>query len=193
MTALQQALGEEVVFSAADLAPRFANDWSGQEPEIGKGVVRPRSTEEVATAMRICHEHSQGVVPQGGMTGVSGASRPNAGDVCLSLDRLNGIEEIDKAMSTMTVWAGTPLQLVQEAASQAGFSYPLDLGARGSCAIGGNIGTNAGGNRVIRYGMTRDMVLGLEGRSVRWDRGHQPEQASQEQCRLRPQAALYRQ
>src|SRR6185295_10928865 len=102
------------------------------------------------------------VVPQGGMTGLCGGARPEPNWVAISLERMVGIEEIDSASATMTVRAGTPLETVQRAADDAGFFFPLDLGARGSCAIGGNLSTNAGGNRVIRYGMTRDLVLGLE-------------------------------
>ena len=102
------------------------------------------------------------MVPQGGLTGLCGGARAGDGEIALSLERMVGIEEIDPATATMTVLAGTPLERVQQAADAAGFLCPLDLGARGSCAIGGNIATNAGGNRVIRYGMTREMVLGLE-------------------------------
>ena len=89
-------------------------------------------------------------------------ARPIAGGIALSLERLVGIEEIDTASSTMTVFAGTPLETIQRAADDAGLYCALDLGARGSCAIGGNVSTNAGGNRVLRYGMAREMVLGLE-------------------------------
>ena len=102
------------------------------------------------------------MVPQGGLTGLCGGARPEAGCVVLSMERMVGVQEIDPASSTMTVWAGTPLEAVQRAARDAGFYFALDLGARGSCAIGGNLSTNAGGNRVIRYGMTRELVLGIE-------------------------------
>ena len=112
--------------------------------------------------MRLCHEHGQAVVPQGGLTGLCGGARAIDGAVALSLERLVGIDEIDPSSATITVRAGTPLQAVQQAADDAGFFFPLDLGARGSCAIGGNLSTNAGGNRVIRYGMARESVLGLE-------------------------------
>ena len=112
--------------------------------------------------MRICHRHGVAVVPQGGLTGLCGGARAAPDQIALSLERLVGVEEIDAASATMTVRAGTPLEAVQQAADAAGFFCPLDLGARGSCAIGGNLSTNAGGNRVIRYGMARDMVLGLE-------------------------------
>lgn len=125
-------------------------------------VVRPASPQELAEAVRICARNGVPMVPQGGLTGLCGGAHPIAGAVVISLERLSGIDEIDPAAATMTVRAGTPLEVIQKAADEAGFLIPLDLGARGSCQIGGNIGTNAGGNRVIRYGMTREMILGLE-------------------------------
>jgi len=91
-----------------------------------------------------------------------GGGNPRDGELAISLERLSGIEELDTASMTMTVKAGTPLQVIQEAAANAGFVFPLDLGARGTCNIGGNISTNAGGNQVLRFGMTRNLVLGLE-------------------------------
>ncbi|MET0345664.1 MAG: FAD-binding oxidoreductase, partial [Casimicrobiaceae bacterium] len=109
-----------------------------------------------------CREHGQAVVPQGVVPGLWGGARAVDGAVALSLERLTGIDEIDPSSSTITVRAGTPLQVVQQAVDAAGFFFPLDLGARGSCAIGGNLSTNAGGNRVIRYGMARESVLGVE-------------------------------
>jgi FAD/FMN-containing dehydrogenase len=160
--ALRRALGEACATTDRELLERHARDWSVVPPRPPLAVVRPRSTAEVATALKLCHAHGQPVVTQGGRTGVSGGAVPGEGDVALSLDRLSGIEAIDQAAATMTVKAGTALEVVQNAAREAGFFCPLDLGARGSCAIGGNIATNAGGNRVVRYGMTRAMVLGLE-------------------------------
>jgi FAD/FMN-containing dehydrogenase len=112
--------------------------------------------------MRLCYGHGVPVVPQGGLTGLAGGARPIAGSVVISLERFTGIEEIDPDASTMTVRAGTPLESVQRAADEAGFIFALDLGSRGSCTVGGNLGTNAGGNRVLRYGMMRELVLGLE-------------------------------
>ncbi len=160
--ALEAALGDGVVTRDAASLDRHGHDWSIVAPARPRALLRPRSTAEVATALRICHAHGQSVVPQGGRTGVSGGAVPRTGDIALALDRLAGVEAIDAAAATMTVRAGTPLESVQAAAREAGFLCPLDLGARGTCAIGGNIATNAGGNRVIRYGMTRQMVLGLE-------------------------------
>jgi FAD/FMN-containing dehydrogenase len=96
------------------------------------------------------------------MTGLVSAGTPVNGEVALSLQRMNRIEDFDDASALMTVQAGTPLQAVQEAADKMEMFFPLDIGSRGSCTIGGNLSTNAGGNRVIRYGMARDLVLGLE-------------------------------
>nr|WP_246748648.1 FAD-binding oxidoreductase [Rhizobium setariae] len=125
-------------------------------------VIRPTTVQQVATALRICNAHGQAVVPQGGMTGLAGGANPRSGDVVISLDRLAGIEDIDAAAGTMTAFAGTVLEVAQKAAEEAGFLLPIDLGARGSCQIGGNLSTNAGGIRVITHGVTRDNVLGLE-------------------------------
>ncbi|MDF1587107.1 FAD-binding oxidoreductase [Marinimicrococcus flavescens] len=161
VTALTQALGKEIVCAGDDVPARNRRDWTAPEV-LPLALVRPRTTEQVATAMRLCHEHGTPVVPQGGLTGLCGGGRPVEGGIALSLERMTGVEEIDPATASMTVRSGTPLEAVQKAADEAGFLCPLDLGARGSCAIGGNLSTNAGGNRVIRYGMTREMVLGLE-------------------------------
>jgi len=159
---LEAALGAAAVLSGSDIPARNLQDWSTLGPVQPLAVVRPADPQGVATAMAIASRHGIAVVPQGGLTGLAGGSRPITGAIALSLERLVGIEEIDPASATMTVRAGTTLEAIQQAADDAGFFFALDLGARGSCAIGGNIGTNAGGNRVIRYGMTRDMVLGLE-------------------------------
>ena len=125
-------------------------------------LVRPKSTEEVAQILRICHQAGQPIVPHGGLTGLVDATQSNQQELALSLEHMNTIEEIDVQSRTMTVQAGVPLQTVQEKADEAGMLFPLDLGARGTATIGGNVSTNAGGNRVIRYGMMRDQVLGLE-------------------------------
>jgi FAD/FMN-containing dehydrogenase len=101
-------------------------------------------------------------VPQGGLTGLAGGACLRGGELVISLERMNRVESIDTVSATLTVQAGTPLQVIQEAAADAGLFFPLDLGARGSCTIGGNLATNAGGNRVVKYGMARDQVLGIE-------------------------------
>ena len=116
----------------------------------------------MAQVLKICNRFERPVVTQGGLTGVVDGARAESGDVILSMERMNRIEEIDPLGATMIVQAGTPLQVVQEQAAEHGLMFPLDLGARGTATIGGNAATNAGGNRVIRYGMVRSMILGLE-------------------------------
>lgn len=129
---------------------------------IPVGVAYPRTTAEVSAVLRICSAYGQPIVVQGGLTGLTAATRPFNGELILSLERMRDIEEIDPVAATMTLQAGVPLQFAQENAAAAGMSFPIDMGSRGSCLIGGSIATNAGGNRVLRYGMTRDSVLGVE-------------------------------
>lgn len=162
LAALQSVLGKNDVLVGDAISDKYLRDWSGECGGMPLAVVRPRSTEAVSQALAVCHAHQCPVVPQGGMTGLAGAAVPFAGAIVISLERMSGVEEVDTASATITVLAGTPLQVAQEAAREAGFLFALDLGARGSCQVGGNIATNAGGNRVIRYGMARDLVLGLE-------------------------------
>ena len=159
---LRDSLGATAVLIGDDVPERNRNDWSMQPPTRPIAVVRPVDAQGVSAALRTCQELRLPVVPQGGLTGLCGGARPEDGWVALSLERMVGVEEIDPDSATLTVKAGTPLEAVQRAAAEAGFFFSLDLGSRGSCAIGGNLGTNAGGNRVIRYGMARELVLGLE-------------------------------
>jgi UDP-N-acetylenolpyruvoylglucosamine reductase len=159
--ALRAALGNKVSVGA-DIPARNHADASGLAPNPPAALVMARSTEDVAAALTICHAHRQPVVTQGGLTGLAGGGQPMAGEVAVSLERMSGIEEVDPASATLTALAGTPLAVVQQAADEAGFLCGIDLGARGTCTIGGNIATNAGGNQVLRYGMTRRNILGLE-------------------------------
>lgn len=158
---LREALGETAVLVGEDVRARPVSRIVQSGCAAG-ALVRPASTEEVALVMRLCHAAGQPVVPRAGMTGLVGGALAGPGEIALSLERMNRIEEVDPVTQTLTVQAGTPLQTIQEAAEAQGMLFPLDLGARGSATIGGNIATNAGGNKVLRYGMTRDMVLGLE-------------------------------
>lgn len=158
---LIEQLGATVV-DAAPVDERFFGDWSDAPRAQPLAVVRPRSTDEVATVLRVCHAHGQSVVTQGGLTGLAGGATPRAADVVLNLERMSGVEEIDESAGTVTVRAGTVLSAVHEAVAAHGLELAYDLGARGSCQIGGNLATNAGGNRVLRYGMVREQVLGLE-------------------------------
>lgn len=160
--ALTSLLGADSVLTSTGIEPRYLTDWSRTKGGSPCAVVLPRSTEEVAAVLKLCHAAGQSVVPQGGMTGLAGGAVPSDRDICLSLERMRGIEEIDVSAAAMTVLAGTTLQAAQDAASGAGFELALDLGSRGSCQIGGVLATNAGGIRVIEYGSAREQVLGLE-------------------------------
>ncbi|RZJ02199.1 MAG: FAD-binding oxidoreductase, partial [Rubrivivax sp.] len=146
------------------IEPRRLRDWAvaAAPGTVPLALVLPRTTQQVADALRLCHAARVAVVTQGGLTGLAGGATPVHGCVLLSLERMQAIESIDPLNATLTVQAGALLQTVQQAAQAAGWLFPLDIGARGSCTIGGNVATNAGGNRVLRYGMTRDLVLGLE-------------------------------
>lgn len=162
--ALSAAIGADGVHAGADMQEKHFGDWVVKPPAEVRpvAVVFPRTTEEVSAILKLCHARGVPVVPQGGLTGLAGGGAPVAGCVAMSLSRMRAVEEVDAAAGTMTVQAGVPLQVVQEAADAAGFLFPLDIGSRGSCLIGGNVSTNAGGNRVLRYGMTRELVLGIE-------------------------------
>ena len=161
IAALRSACGDDAVLTGADVSGRAAGIWR-KDSIRAKALLRPRDTQGVSKALAVCHAHGQSVIAHGGLTGLVGSALTSPDDVVISLERMNKIEEINSVDRTMTVQAGVVLQTVQEQADAAGLLYPLDLGGRGSATIGGNISTNAGGNRVIRYGMTRDMVLGLE-------------------------------
>jgi FAD/FMN-containing dehydrogenase len=159
--ALVEALGSKIR-TGPDIPSRNHADASGLQPAVPQALILPQTTEDVSTALRICHKHRQSVVTQGGLTGLAGGAHPQMDEIALSLERMNGVEEIDPASATLTALAGTPLAVVQQAADEAGFLCGIDLGARGTCTIGGNIATNAGGNQVLRYGMARRNTLGLE-------------------------------
>ena len=162
LKALRAQLGADAVATGTAIGARYHADWTGHDRCAPMALVRPRSTAQVATCLRLCHEYAQPVVVQGGLTGLAGGATPRAGELALSLERLKGIESLDVAGATLVAGAGTPLAAIHEAAAAHGLQFALDLAARGSCTIGGNISTNAGGIRVIRYGMAREQVLGLE-------------------------------
>ena len=159
---LRAAFDAATVLTGADIDARYHTDMAGIAVAPPLAVMRPRSTEDVSKFLTICHRARVPVTTQGGMTGLVRATMPEPGEIVLSMERLNAIEEVDTGGGVVITQTGVPLQRLQERVGESGFMFPLDLGARGSCTIGGNISTNAGGNRVIRYGMTRDLVLGLE-------------------------------
>ncbi|PKO77782.1 MAG: hydroxyacid dehydrogenase [Betaproteobacteria bacterium HGW-Betaproteobacteria-15] len=142
----------------------WENDWRQRARGHALAVVRPGTTAEVAAVVKACAAAGASIVPQGGNTGLVVGSVPDDSgtQVVLSLTRMNRVRAIDGANLTMTVDAGCVLQALQEAAEQAGFLFPLSLAAEGSCTIGGNLATNAGGTQVVRYGNARDLCLGLE-------------------------------
>ena len=133
---------------------------------IGKSslLLKPQNTEEVSKILKLCNEHNIKVVPQGGRTGLCGGTIPseNGKEIMLSLERMNNIKELNEENFTITVEAGCILNNIQNIADEKNFLFPLSLASEGSCTIGGNISTNAGGINVLRYGMARDLVLGIE-------------------------------
>ena len=163
LDALRGAVGEAAVLVGADTQP-YARDWRGQYPGVARAVVRPATTAQVSEVMRVCAQHRVAVVPQGGNTGLVGGSTPDASgrEIVLNLGRMNRVRQVDPVDNTMTVDAGVILARVQEEAQRHGRLFPLSLAAEGSATIGGNLATNAGGEQVLRYGNTRDLVLGLE-------------------------------
>ncbi len=159
LTDLRAIVGDDGLLTDARVRERVDANGTAARASV---LVRPRSTEEVSAVLRTCHARSQPVVPQGGLTGLVEGATTREGDLILSLERMSRIERVDVTGRTMRVEAGAILQRVQEEAERHDLMFPLDLGARGSCSIGGNISTNAGGVRVLRYGMMRGLVLGLE-------------------------------
>ncbi|MFY0478226.1 FAD-binding oxidoreductase [Achromobacter marplatensis] len=160
---LQSLLGVPHVLTGADAEP-YVQDWRRRYRGTALAVIRPGSTQEVASAVKLCLHHGVPVVPQGGNTGLCGGATPDESGraVVLSTARLTAVRNLDTANDTITVEAGCILQAVQDAAAAADRLFPLSLAAEGSCTIGGNLATNAGGTQVLRYGNTRDLTLGLE-------------------------------
>ncbi len=154
-------VGREAVIGRGALRERPASYWDSS-PTEARCLVRPDSAEQLSALMRICHENNQAVVVQGGLTGLVEGAVSTADDVIISLERMNRVESIDPWDGIAVVQAGAVLQAVQEQVAEQGFLFPLDFGARGSATMGGAVATNAGGLNVLRYGMMRNLVLGLE-------------------------------
>jgi FAD/FMN-containing dehydrogenase len=161
---LQAIVGNAAVITEPNDVEPYATDW--RKRYFGKplAVVKPASTQEVAAVMKLCAQTRTAVVPQGGNTGLCGGATPDAGggQIVLKLARMNRVRAVDPVNNTITVEAGCVLANLQQAAAEAGRLFPLSLAAEGSCEIGGNLSTNAGGTAVLRYGNARDLVLGLE-------------------------------
>jgi FAD/FMN-containing dehydrogenase len=160
---LRDTLGSAHVLTDGDLTA-YEQDWRKRVRGQALAVVRPGTTHEVAAVVKACAQAGVSIVPQGGNTGLVVGSIPDASgtQVLLSLQRMNAVRTVDSDNLTITVEAGCVLQNLQQAAEKAGFLFPLSLGSEGSCTIGGNLSTNAGGTQVVRYGNTRELCLGLE-------------------------------
>ena len=156
------SLGVDHVFTGASDLEAYGRDWTRTALPKPSVVVRPGTTAEVSAIVKYCYERRLPIVPSGGRTGLAGAAVAANGEVVLTLERMNKIESIDPIGLTIKVEAGVTTQGVQEAAREAGLFFPLDLAAKGSCHIGGNIATNAGGVKFIRFGGMREQVLGIE-------------------------------
>ena len=161
---LEAAVGAAQVLTSSDDIASYVTDWRGRFHGRAFAVVRPQTTAEVAAVVCACGDAGTPIVPQGGNTGQCGGATPDhsGNAVVLSLARMNRVRAIDTDNATLTVEAGVTLAAVQQAAADAGMLFPLSLAAEGSCTIGGNLSTNAGGTAVLRYGNARDLVLGVE-------------------------------
>ncbi|MES5815379.1 FAD-binding oxidoreductase [Pseudoxanthomonas sp. Soil82] len=158
---LQQSLPDlRLKTDAADLE-HYGRDWTRRWTPAPLAIALPATVDEVQAVVRWANRHGVAVVPSGGRTGLSGGAVAANGELVLSLERMNKVLDFDAVDRTLTVQAGMALEAVQNAAREHGLVYPVDFGARGSCSIGGNIATNAGGIRVIRYGNTREWIAGL--------------------------------
>ena len=158
---LQDISGDSSLITGSSVKERKAGIWI-DEPIGASAIVRPKNTKEISQILALCNESKVEVVTHGGLTGLSQGAIANKNQLALSTELMTDIEEIDLYGRTMTTQSGVKLQTIQEVSEQNNMFFPLDLGARGSCSIGGNASTNAGGNKVIRYGMTRELILGLE-------------------------------
>ena len=164
INALHAIVGDAGLKTGDSDTATFLTDWHGQYQGQAIAVVMPDSTEQVSKVMALADAHDIVVVPQGGNTGFMGGATPDSSGrtILLSLRRMNRIREIDATNMSMTVEAGCVLQTLHEVTEREGLYFPLNLAAKGSCTIGGNLGTNAGGLNVVRYGTTRELTLGVE-------------------------------
>lgn len=158
------SLPAELYVTDPDVVTRYLTDFRRFRTGVARAVLRPRSTAEVQAIVALCAEHRAPLVPQGGNTSYCAAATPSpqGDELVLSLERLNAVRTLDAANLSLTAEAGCVLSVVQDAADAAGLMLPLDLGSRQSCQLGGTLSTNAGGISVLKYGMARDLVLGLE-------------------------------
>lgn len=159
---LKEALCEHKVLSRQQAAERMTGVFGKTRSMEVKALLLPESTRDVSLALKICNEYKQAVVPQGGLSNVVNSANANADEIAISLEKMNAIGKPDKLNQFVEAEAGVILEHLHQSVKESGFIFPLDLGAKGSCMIGGNIATNAGGLQALRYGVMRNLVLGLE-------------------------------
>jgi len=159
---LKEKLGLEKILTGDDLKNRYYHIWKMEEGLNALAVILPMSTQDISDCLKICHDHNQKVVIHGGLTNLVGGTETNGDEIVITTERMNKIEELDELSRTMTVQAGVILENVQNKANEKSLLFPLNFGAKGSAQMGGIISSNAGGLRVLRFGMTRQLVLGLE-------------------------------
>jgi FAD/FMN-containing dehydrogenase len=159
---LIKTFGKHCVLTHEEASIRVAANWKHPGNLNCLALLLPGTTQDLSKMLQICNQFSQPVVPHGGLTNVVGGAITNGNEIAISLERMNNIEEIDIINKTVTVQAGVVLQQLQQVTAEHGQLFPLDLGAKGTCMIGGNIASNAGGLQALRYGVMRNLVLGLE-------------------------------
>lgn len=159
---LRKQLGAGKVLTDQAVKERYSHIWTMDQPLSAKAVILPQNTQDVSIALKICHAHQQPVVVHGGLTNLVGGTKTKGHEVVIALEKMNKIEEVDPKSRTMTVQSGVILENIHHAAEEADLLFPLSFGAKGSAQIGGVISANAGGLRVFRYGVTRQLILGVE-------------------------------
>ena len=161
---LKSLIGEELVVHSQDVMAQYLTDHRQIYHGSALSILRPKSVDDISQIVRYCNENNISIVPQGGNTSYSGGATPDdtGTQVILSLEKLNKIREIDAQNGTATIEAGVILENIQTEILTHELFFPLEIGAKGSCQLGGNLSTNAGGTTVVKYGNTRDLVLGIE-------------------------------
>ncbi len=162
LSSLTTLLGKDKILSGDELKQRYHHIWHMDKPLKAKAIALPRTTDEVASILKACHTQNQSVIVYGGLTNLVGSTETTGNEVIISMEKMTSIEEVDDQSRTMTVQAGVLLENIQNAAKAKDLLFPLNFGAKGTAQIGGAISTNAGGLQVFRFGMTRNLVLGLE-------------------------------
>lgn len=159
---IEQKLGTDKVLVGEKVKERYCHIWEMDKPLLAKAVIFPKTTQDVSDILAICHNHNQPIVVHGGLTNLVGSTETNEHEVVICMEKMSAIEELDLSSRTITVQAGVILENIHQAVEKEELLFPMTFGAKGSTQIGGVIATNAGGLRVFRYGMTRNLVLGLE-------------------------------